>query len=33
MGEKEPFDDLSETHAKCVECSKEQKKEQLRSHP
>lgn len=27
MGEEEPFDDLSETHAKCAECLKEQRQE------
>jgi hypothetical protein len=31
MGEKEPFNDSSETHAKCAECLKKQKKETVRS--
>ena len=27
MGEKEPFDDPSETHSKCAECLEKQRKE------
>ncbi len=32
MGEKEPLDDPSETHAKCAECLKEQRQEKSPTH-
>lgn len=30
LGEKEPFDDLSETHAKCTDCLKKQSEDNRR---